>query len=362
MYRALGTVQPGRTRQKQARVVESDPLLANQPMVPMPWSLNRYLYQTLHPEIYHGYEASAPFFEGWYFKLVDSTRENLWAIIPGIYRDRDPALDHAFVMTLNGRGHEVTFHRYPVSAFAAARDTFHIRIGPNLFATDFLTLNLPGCHGHLTFSELTPWPVSWRAPGIMGWYGWFPMECYHGIVSLDHMISGSLHHNNQAVRFDGGRGYIEKDWGRNFPQTWIWLQANLFAAPGVALTASIARIPFYGRVFPGFIIGLALNGRLYRFTTYLGATLQRVSVTGKRVQIAVHNREHRLTIEAEQGETALLPAPTPGRGMVPRVAEAVAATLRLRLSDRHGSTLFTGESCCAGMEVVGDTRILQIEG
>ena len=325
----------------------------------------RYLYEKLHPDLYHGHDVKHPFFEGWYFKLVDAARENAWAVIPGIYRDSDPMLDHAFVMLLDGRSHHVTFIRYLAEDFAASRDKFLIRVGPNFFGADFLTLNLSEVRGHLTFSGITPWPVSWTAPGIMGWYAWFPMECYHGVVSMDHALSGCLTCADAVIDFSGGRGYIEKDWGRNFPQTWIWLQANHFDTPEVSLTASIARIPFYGRVFPGFIIGLKMGDRLYRFATYLGATLDKVVVDGtgnvmNRVEIVVTNKQYRLQINAERGATALLYAPTPGQGMVPRVKESLTATVRLHLSDRRGAILFAGESSFAGMEIEGDTQILQV--
>jgi hypothetical protein len=320
---------------------------------------SRFIYETLHPEIYHGQSAKAPFFEGWYFKLVDHAQEQAWAVIPGLYRGREPAKDHAFVMVLDGRSHQVTYHRYPTTAFAAARDSFHIRIGPNLFAADFLTLNLPDLQGHLSFHGRVTWPVTWTAPGIMGWYGWFPMECYHGLVSMDHALQGQLLAGDESIDFSGGRGYIEKDWGRNFPQTWVWLQANHFSRPGLSLTASIARIPFYGRVFPGFIIGLLFDGRLYRFTTYLGANLRQVAVDGDQVTIAVDNGQHLLQIKAQRGPTALLYAPTPGQGMIPRVNESVGATVQIRFSKKDGRLIYEGESQFAGMEIEGDTRILE---
>ena len=321
--------------------------------------ITRKIQQTLHPANYHGRSTKPPFFEGWYFKLIDAQEETAWAVIPGIYRDEQANLDQAFVMVLDGRAQRVAYHRYPVSSFAAARDSFHIQVGPNVFAADYLTLNLPQMAGHVTFSGRTPWPVSWQAPGIMGWYAWFPMECYHGVVSLDHTLAGKLLIGEETIDFSGGRGYIEKDWGRNFPQTWIWIQANLFAQRGVSLTASIARIPFYGRVFPGFIIGLLLDGRLVRFTTYLGAKLHEVRVTGDQVRIVVHNKEMELQITAVRGATALLHAPTPGQGMIPRVKESVAAAVQVRLSEIGGRVIFAGESHLGGMEIEGDTQILQ---
>jgi hypothetical protein len=318
----------------------------------------RTIFETLHPAIYHGRRAGRPYFEGWYFKVIDGAQENAWAIIPGIYKDFDPALDEAFVMVLDGRSNQVTHHKYPVSEFAASNDSFNIRVGPNFFAADYLTLNLPNLRGHLSFQELHPWPVSWRAPGIMGWYGWFPMECFHGVVSMDHAVAGFLDDGNRRFNFGGGRGYIEKDWGRNFPQTWIWLQANHFAETAVSLSASIARIPFYGRVFPGFIIGLLLDGRLFRFATYLGSTLEEVTVSSKQVKIIVRSKEAVLEISAVQGRSTLLPAPTPGQGMVPRVRESIDATAAIRLQDTNGTIIFEGTSSHAGMEIEGDTSIL----
>ena len=192
----------------------------------------------------------------------------------------------------------------------------------------------------------------------MGWYGWFPMECYHGVVSIDHAVDGSLDDGQRLIDLGGGRGYIEKDWGRNFPKTWIWLQANLFDQSAVSLTASVARIPFYGRVFPGFIIGLLLGSRLIRFATYLGSTLEKVHLDGNKVQIIVRSKEAVLEITGVQGRTVLLPAPTLGQGMIPRVGESIDALVHIRLRDARGAIIYEGESKQAGMEIEGDTTIL----
>jgi tocopherol cyclase len=321
----------------------------------------RYIFETLHPDIYHGRRAKRPFFEGWYYKVIDGNGGDAWAIIPGIFKDHQPQRNEAFVMILDGRSNQVFYHNYPVSQFAAGENSFNLRIGPNFFAAEYLTLNLPNLQGHLSFHGLTPWPVSWRAPGIMGWYGWFPMECYHGVLSMDHQVTGFLKYGERRFNIENGRGYIEKDWGRNFPQTWIWLQANQFEKKSVSLTASIARIPFYGRVFPGFIIGLLLDGRLFQFATYLNSTLEEMTLEGGEVRIIVHGKEALLEINGVQGRTTLLHAPTPGQGMVPRVHESVDALVHIRLKDRSGVILYEGESSRAGMEIVGDTSILTSE-
>lgn len=45
----------------------------------------------------------------------------------------------------------------------------------------------------------------------MGPFAFVPfMECYHGIVSMDHIIQGELEIDGATVDFSNGRGYMEK--------------------------------------------------------------------------------------------------------------------------------------------------------
>ena len=36
-----------------------------------------------NPRVYHGWGRSKKFFEGWYYKIVDNSQTNAFAIIPG---------------------------------------------------------------------------------------------------------------------------------------------------------------------------------------------------------------------------------------------------------------------------------------
>ncbi len=325
--------------------------------------LKQYVRTTLAPTAYHGDGKSAPFFEGWYFKVVDAAGSRPLAVIPGIYKGVSPDHSHAFVMVVDGQQRDVDVYRFPSEQFAASDSEFAVRVGGCLFSAETLTLNLPNHSGQLTFENLNSWPVTVRSPGIMGWFAWVPfMECYHGVVSMDHVISGSLAVHNEPISYDGGRGYTEKDWGRSFPQTWIWLQANHFERVGTSLSASIARIPWIGYDFPGFIIGLWHDGVLHRFTTYVGAQLEVVAISAETVHIRVRNRTHRLDIQVQRADGILLPAPTKERGMVPMVNETLGASVSIRLTRRGGlrsqMLVYEGSSQHAGLEVEGDTAIL----
>jgi hypothetical protein len=326
----------------------------------------QFLRTTLNPAGYHGHGMAPPFFEGWYYKLVDASQQHRLAIIPGIFLSQDPARHHAFVQVLDGRTGKGTYHRYRAEEFWAAKSGLDLRIGPNRFTRETLSLDIDAAdisiRGSLHFDNLTPWPVTVASPGIMGWYAWVPlMQCYHGIVSLDHGIEGGLVLNDQPIDFVGGRGYIEKDWGRSFPSAWIWFQSNHFEQPGTSLTASVAIIPWIRRSFPGFIIGVWHDGVLYRFATYTGARIEKLDITDEQVRWVVCDRHHRLELEAIRAEGGLLQAPTT-LDMGRRIAETLNATVRLALYElghREPRLLVAGTGRHAGLEAVGNLASLR---
>jgi tocopherol cyclase len=324
------------------------------------------------PELYHGQNKRPPFFEGWYFKLVDGSEQHRYAVIPGVFISREPGASHAFVQTLDGVTGRTAYHRYPFNAFQAARGEFDIRIGPNRFLTDRMELEMDQpegqMRGELRFSGGSPWPVTLASPGIMGPYAFAPfMECYHGVLSFDHAISGRLTVDGGTFDFSGGRGYIEKDWGQAFPKAWIWTQSNHFDQPGACLTASVAIIPWLRGAFPGFIVGLWSKGQLYKFATYTSAVLERLDLEDTHVtwclagRTGLHNTHHRLEIVAWRAEGGLLHSPE-RVAMLRRVLESLTARLDVRLlavTGRRERVIFEGVGRHAGLEIVGPVDEIQ---
>jgi tocopherol cyclase len=186
------------------------------------------------------------------------------------------------------------------------------------------------------------------------------METYHGVVSLDHAIQGSLKIDDKMIDFNNGRGYIEKDWGQAFPAAWVWFQSNHFEKPGTCITASIAIIPWVGQSFAGFIIGVWHRNQLYRFATYTGARVEALEIADREVHWTVRDRQHRLHMVAQRAEGGLLNAPTPV-SMGRRILETLNASIQVRLErveGERGETLFEGTGKIAGLEAVGELERL----
>jgi tocopherol cyclase len=317
------------------------------------------------PEQFHyHHRLAAPgrrsVFEGWYFKIVDGKERRPYAIIPGVFLGAD---SHAFIQVLDGARGVGHYIRFDLAEFHAERDRFDLRIGDNRFNEFGLELNIQSngiaAVGRIEFGAWSKWPVRTLSPGAMGPYAFTPfMQCYHGMLSMRHELSGALTIDGRETRYDGGLGYCEKDWGRGFPAGYVWMQSLHFDTPGVSVSASVARIPFLGGGFRGFLAGFLHNGRLYRFTTYTGAKIESFSVTDAEVALVIVDRRHRLKLRAWRTKRGgILHAPYEQR-MLERVAEVMTSRISLEFARAtDGQILFAGEGRMACLEAVNPEAI-----
>lgn len=308
------------------------------------------------PDMYHGWGRETRFFEGWYFKLVDPTEQYAFAVIPGISKGFDGAR-HSFIQVMDGKRCEAHYNDFPENAFLPSDKRFEVQLAGNRFSAGGLRLDLPQLKGELRFNNRFSWPKMLGAPGIMGWYSFMPfMECYHGVVSMDHVIEGKLEVYGTPVDFSGGKGYMEKDWGRSFPGAWIWMQSNHFGAePRVSLMASVAVIPWLGSSFIGYIVGFLFGDKLYRFATYTGAEMK-AGLGEHEVYLSFRDKRHRLEITALQSGTAELVAPISGN-MTGKVNESMQSSVEVRLFEKD-RLIFEGTGRNAGLEVAGKVERL----
>ena len=191
--------------------------------------------------------------------------------------------------------------------------------------------------------------------GELAWtYAWVPlMECYHGVLSMDHRLSGSLTIGDDRVDLDGGRGYLEKDWGKSFPAGWIWMQTNHFNQPRTSLSASIAIIPWLRGSFAGFIIGFWHAGRLYRFATYTGARVTRLTIDEQTIAITITGKREILDVTVERTGTTPLPSPEDG-AMTGRILESHTARATVTLTATGtGQVIYAGTGRHCGFDIGG---------
>jgi tocopherol cyclase len=307
-----------------------------------------------NPEVFQGNLRKKHYFEGWYFKNVSRDLSYTFSFIPGVSLTKnDP---HAFIQIINGYTGNAEYIRYPLDEFRWDKRKLFLQVGPSTFSWSGINLKIKSesidLTGQIDFNNIIRYPKSVFSPGIMGWYSFIPfMECNHGIISVNHDLSGGISVNGKVIDLNNGKGYIEKDWGISFPEAWIWIQSNNFAEHDTSFSFSIAKIPWMGRFFIGFIAYLYLNKKFYLFSTYNKAIVSEITHDKKTIEITVSNNRNILKIKVVKNSFGDLRAPVSGE-MLRRIKESIDSEVHLQLSDKYHNPEYEGTGKSVGLEII----------
>lgn len=327
------------------------------------------LRKLYHPSVFQGSLSRKGYFEGWYFKQVSADLQHVYAVIPGIALGAEAQERYSFIQIIDGMSGRTHFIRYPLEHFQASEKALEVRIGKSTFSDNYIALNIENndiaLHGKISFRNLSPYPSRLLSPGIMGRYSFIPkMECKHGLVSMTHRLEGQLQINETPVDFTGGKGYIEKDWGTSFPESWIWMQSNHFSEPETSFMLSIAKIPWMGSYFMGFLSFLKIGAATRFFATYNESKIVDIQNLSRRdsagetelegVELTIEREspsgKEELRVRAESTRRGALKSPVRGR-MDSFIKESVDAEIRLEYRSSDGQT-YRDTGRRGGLEIV----------
>lgn len=307
----------------------------------------------LNPDIFQGRNRRKHYFEGWYFKITDCNMEHSFAIIPGISIGEWDT--HAFIQVLDS-DNKVGYFHFDINDFSYNEKKFEIMIGDNYFSKSRVRLNIVSkdinLQGDLYFCNIMEFPKSLYRPGVMGPFLYLPlMECYHDIISIQHEIIGHMKISGKNIDFTNGIGYIEKDWGKSMPKSWVWFVSNHFQPDDVSISLSIANVPCLGKSFLGFLCVFRYKDRIFMFTTYNGSRIKRLYYNNKHVRITIKDCRFNLDLVITNGEGGAIKAPINGQ-MCRNITESAKAVVKVKFSDRHGNILYQGIGTNGGLEIV----------
>ena len=297
------------------------------------------------------------YFEGWYFKNVNSTSSYTISIIAGVsYNKVDPHCFIQFISCDEKNNHFTQYFRYPLSMFEFDSSPFQIKIGKCVFTESSISLSLENMKlkvkGTLTYSKLTYLKKTPFTPNIMGFFSYIPkLECNHHIISMEHKIHGSLFINDKNINFDNGIGYMEKDWGSSFPSEYIWIQCNNFVDPTIKLALSVAKIPFLGFSFRGFFCSLFIDQKEYRFATYNRSKVIIDKANEKYTSISFKKGFLSLDVLAEIDKVQSLSSPKNGI-MNQSIKEGLSASISILFRDLKSDLEIVSSGQNAGAEIM----------
>ncbi|MCR3955344.1 MAG: hypothetical protein NUK57_03540, partial [Gudongella sp.] len=188
----------------------------------------------------------------------------------------------------------------------------------------------------LRFGDFTPIRKTLLKPNIMGWLTYFPNECNHSIISMNHTVSGSISIDERSLEIKDSTGYLEKDWGTSFPREYVWVQANDWDNSSVVF--SYATVPILGRYARGFFLVLHHEGEEYRFSSIEGSRISGFSVSQDSFSAVIREKDMEITIKAKQSNPVELSSPERGE-MKSHIKESLDGTLELLLKSKGADAI-----------------------
>ncbi|GAA0176723.1 hypothetical protein SH2C18_00950 [Clostridium sediminicola] len=318
------------------------------------------MFKKINPDVFHSSFKGNEFFEGWYFKIVSKDRKIVLAIIPGISRAEKEEDSHSFIQLLSGVKTEYSYIKYDLKEFTYTKNKFDICVDKNLFSLKGINININNRNkiikGKLTFNEIKKWPDSVLNPGSMGFYNHLNfMECYSQVCALDGKIEGNLAVDGEEYNFNGGNVYIEKNWGRAFPESWIWIQTNSFKQRNAAFTCSTGKVPFFAGSFKGFLVALLIDNKFYKFTT-INRSKMKIELLGNDMKLSFKRKNLLLTVitKTEKEKFMLCYGPKDGK-MIPLVKESLCGEVKIELiNEKKQELIFRDTGYCSGIEYGGE--------
>lgn len=266
------------------------------------------------------YTKKKGYFEGWYFK--HQSKELSISFIPGININRNGD-KYAFIQIITeNKSYNIN---YDYKDFSISKDKLTIKIKDNIFSLSGVIVNIKNkdinIKGRLIYKNITT-----IKRDIMGPFAHLPfMECFHGVLSLNHNVEGSLFINDKEFKFNEDKGYIEKDSGTSFPDKYLWVQSNYFKNNDISVMVSIANIPFLGFKFMGCIAIVYYEGMEYILATYNGVKIISYNEKG----LIIKKGKYRLEIEIEELHPQKLLAPNGGE-MIRTITENISCNARFK--------------------------------
>lgn len=320
-----------------------------------------------NPDGFHYSGKKCGYFEGWYFKFVDKNGENPIAIIPGIITSGGNP--HSFIQVFVGDSVEYYYIMGDKNDFIGEEDNLNVKVKGNTFTLKQVILNIKGknnnsnliIEGKINLRNKVYWPDNGTSKGSMGFFNYLTfLECYSQVCLLNSEIDGTISINGKEVDYTDGKAYVEKNWGRNFPKDYLWIQSSGFTNKKASLTISYGRVPLYLFKINGFLGALYLEDKIYTFTTMNKSKIN-IDKEEDIILVELSNKEYYLRVRGYAKDDTFFPLIGPFNGnMKSMYRESLKGSVETTLIGKiDGKVLFNDTSNYSGIEVGGDLNNLK---
>lgn len=278
-------------------------------------------------------------FEGWYTRFTDEDKNiNIAVIFAKTTYHKDP---HGFIQIYDGIRKNNDYFRFDLSEFKATDEGVFLK--DNHLSLTQMSIDVGDYQFQISWSK----PVQNTYKSAMGFLERLPLETFQEVVLMQASFQGTFSYQDKALKVQG-KAYMEKTYGRKFPRTWFWLQANHFREPSLSISMSGGHVPtLFLRPF-GFFVLLYTADKTYRFATYNLARFK-YRVLRDAYIMEVKKGRYYLHVEVRNHAPVTLVGPKDQGDMSLPVYECINATTTITLQ-KNKKTILHDTSEWAGFE------------
>jgi tocopherol cyclase len=249
------------------------------------------------------------YFEGWFQKVYSAEYQASFIIIYG-YATQNSLESFGFIQLLlpDGEPRFLYFHKNEISC----DPTRHVfKMGSHILSTEVIRIQ---CHDiNIQLSLLKNTPIR-TLKNSMGYTYYVPgLPCYHAVLNPSHQVSGIIQAGQQHYHLDNATGYLEKNWGKSFPERYFWMHAVDPKNPEISILFSRAEIKWMGLNFIRHVGHFKNDGAALDLRHFKNFQLLTSPAEQNQRLLRIGSKETQMEICIRQGKKVLFKGPTNGK-------------------------------------------------
>ena len=285
---------------------------------------------------------TGPWYEWWYYKLIDPQTGDSFYFCYGVVNPWDQSASdknsRAFISFGDFKNHLLLETILPASQFQSSYDRPFTRVGPHVSTDHMISAAFESKGHHVSWILSIQKKVAWDA---MGWGLRFPslFNIYWHPAQMHAKFDGTLTIDDRTYIIENANGYQDRNWGRAFPKWWFWMSVQDFNEnPNSSFVAGggDARVSYGIPVPTAILMGLHHEGVLYEFRSSDFNHYFDWEIEMGQWKISAINRFHRIVVSASEERENMLDLPfyTPG-GETFHDYETLTGTIHVELYKRR---------------------------
>ena len=248
------------------------------------------------------------FFEGWFQKVYSKAHKASFIFIYG-YATQNSEDEFGFLQVLIPNQTPEIFY-FAKNEVSCDIEQHIFRMGKNLLTTELIRIETNGLSIELNLKNTDPFRTFKNS---MGYTYFIPnLPCYHSVLNSAQSVSGEIKHQGQCYTLDHEMGYLEKNWGTTFPESYFWVHAVDPNNTAISLLFSRAKIVWLGKTYVKHVGYLCFDGQHIELRGLKNFTVSNSNISPENRSIQIRSASAQLDLSLAYGRQVVFNGPKDG--------------------------------------------------